>query len=414
MKKRIKTVVIIGGGPSGSALACNLVRKGITTVQFDDEVRPEMIVGESLIPSILPMLDNLGVHERVKAIGQHKPGVSFFFNEKDTISFNFQAVTRCKLPPFAYNVPRAAFDQIINDRAVELGAFRVRQRAKLERVGEDRLQLAPASVAAATPLNGQQPDLLVDATGRARTFARLLEIPARVGDRKDVAYFAHYEGFEQEEPRGQVGITQLKVGWSWRIPLPDRLSVGVVLNRDEAATLGDTPEERLEAAIARDPVLSAAGTNRKRLTKVSTYTNYQLISERGHGPGWVMAGDAYGFVDPMLSPGLMLALRSAELLTTHLHNHEKYAHEMQRWLEAWQELIEYFYNGQMFAMYHTGMAIERKFPGKISRFMHTHMERNIACMASGAATLSRYSRGLVKFMSKHGAWMANVDELAIH
>lgn len=413
MKKNIQTIAIIGGGPAGSALACHLLKRGLTVVMFDDGARPELIVGESLIPVILPMLDRLGVRERVAAIGQHKPGVAFTFGEHQTIAFNFQAVSRCKLPTFAYNVPRPAFDQVIQDRATELGVVRIPIRAKLERVEKDCVRLSAETLAAAPTLSGAQPDLIVDASGRSRALAHLLEIPARVGPRKDVAYFAHYRRFEEEKPRGIVTITRLAAGWSWRIPLPDKLSVGVVLNREEAARLGTTPEERLEAIIARDPVLAAAGVNRERVSKVMTYTNYQLISERGYGPGWAMLGDAFGFVDPMLSPGLMLALRSAELLAEHLNEPEKYAAKMGEWLEAWQELIGYFYNGQMFAMYQTGMSFERKYPGRITRFMHTHMERNIACMASGASTLSRYSRGLVKFMSRHGVRDVDPADLAI-
>ncbi len=413
MKKSIQTIAIIGGGPAGSALACHLLKRGLTVVLFDDGARPELIVGESLIPVILPMLDRLGVRERVAAIGQRKPGVAFTFGEHQTIAFNFQAVSRCKLPTFAYNVPRPAFDQVIQDRATELGVVRIPIRAKLERVEKDGVRLSAETLAAAPTLNGTQPDLIVDASGRSRAVAHLLEIPARVGPRKDVAYFAHYRGFEEEKPRGIVTITRLAAGWSWRIPLPDKLSVGVVLNREEAARLGATPEERLEAVIARDPVLAPAGVNRERVSKVMTYTNYQLISERGYGPGWAMLGDAFGFVDPMLSPGLMLALRSAELLAEHLNEPEKYAQKMEEWLKAWQELIGYFYNGQMFAMYQTGMSFERKYPGRITRFMHTHMERNIACMASGASTLSRYSRGLVKFMSRHGVRDVDPADLAI-
>lgn len=413
MKNGVRTVAILGGGPAGSALACHLVRQGRTVVLFDDNAKPDLIVGESLVPAILPMLDRLDVRERVAAIGQYKPGASFIFSEHDTIAFNFQAVTRCKLPAYAYNVPRPAFDCVIQQRATELGVPRISLRAKVQRTGEDRVQLSPEALAAAPTLGGRQPDLLVDASGRSRVLARALEIPSRLGSRKDAAYFAHYRGFEQEDPRGQLIITRLAVGWSWRIPLPDRLSVGVVVNRDEAARLGATAEERLESAIARDPVLSAAGRHRQRVSKVMTYSNYQLISERGYGPGWAMVGDAYGFVDPMLSPGLMLALRSAELLADHLESPETYAHQMEQWLEAWQDLVGYFYDGRMFAMYRTGKALERKYPGRGCRLLHAHMERNIACMASGANTLSRYGRGLLKFMSRHGSWLADPAELQI-
>lgn len=412
MRNDINTVAILGGGPAGSALACHLLGQGREVVLFDDGAKPELIVGESLVPAVLPMLDRLGVTERVKAIGQHKPGVSFVVTPEETIKFNFQSVRRCNLPTYAYNVPRPAFDRVIAERAVELGAKRVNVRAKVEREDELGVKLVGEALAAA-PLNGRQPDLIIDASGRSRLLARALDIPARVGPRKDVAYFAHYHGFAEEQPRGTVFITRLKSGWSWRIPLPDRLSVGVVLNRDEAATLGASAEERLEAAIARDPVLGPAGRERRRISRVMTYTNYQLVSEIGHGPGWIMAGDAFGFVDPMLSPGLMLALHSAEVLARNLEEPEKYAGIMRNWLAAWMELIEYFYDGQLFATYLTGMEIERKYPGRIARLMHDHIERHVACMACGASTLSNYSRGLLKFMARHGSWTAKPADLAI-
>jgi flavin-dependent dehydrogenase len=282
-------------------------------------------LGESLIPAIVPVLRKLNLEERVAAIGLYKPGVSFTFGREEEIDFCFKSVSRCDLPTYAYNVPRPAFDALLDERATELGARRVRARAKIERVGEDGLRLSDETLALAPWFNGRQPDLLVDSTGRSRLFARTLEIPSDLGPRRDVSYFAHYHGFKDREPRGQVIIGRLNRGWSWRIPLRDCISVGVVMNKDDAAPLGATPEERLENAIAQDPVLAEAGTQRQRITEVATYTNYQLVSQRGFGPGWVMTGDAFGFVDPMLSPGLWLALRSAELLTENLDNLPSYA-----------------------------------------------------------------------------------------
>jgi flavin-dependent dehydrogenase len=413
MKKKVQNVGIIGSGPSGAALASFLAMKGVEVTLFDDGRRPDLVVGESLIPAIIPVLRRLGLEDRVAEIGLYKPGVSFTFGREEEIDFCFKSVEGCDLPTYAYNVPRPAFDALLDDRAAELGARRVKTRAKIERRDDQGLRLADETLALAPWLKGKQPDLLVDSTGRSRLFARTLDIPSDVGSRRDVAYFAHYHGFEEKEPRGQVIIGRLAHGWSWRIPLRDRLSVGVVMNKDDAAPLGDTPEERLEAAIAQDPVLAHAGANRKRISEVATYTNYQLVSQRGFGPGWVMTGDAFGFVDPMLSPGLWLALRSAELLTENLDNLPSYSRQIHELIRAWMELIEYYYNGKMFAMYHTGMALERKYPVKASKIIHKHIETQIACMASGASTLSRYSRGMVKFMARHGIWKADPDTLAI-
>ncbi len=413
MSKRIQTVGIIGSGPSGATLASLLAMRGVDVTIFDDGRRPDLIVGESLIPSIIPILRKLGIEDRVKAVCQHKPGVSFTFGVDEEIDFCFESVAKCSMPTYAYNAPRPAFDRLIDERATELGAKRARCRAKVERVGENGLRLTAETLAEAPWLNGRQPDLLVDSTGRSRLFARTLEIPSQVGPRKDVAYFAHYEGFDHHKTKGQVIIGRLEAGWCWRIPLPDCISVGIVVNKDEAARLGTTAEERLEALIARDPVLARAGLNRRRVTDVATYTNYQLISDLGHGPGWVMSGDAFGFVDPMLSPGMWLALHSAELLTERLDDLAGYEREMRAEIGSWMKLIEYFYDGRMFAMYHTGIAWERKYPGKISQFMHRYFDHTIACMASGATTRSRYGHGMLQFMARPAMLKANPAELAI-
>jgi len=413
MRNSIRTVGIIGSGPAGATLASLLAMKGVDVTLFDDGRRPDLIVGESLIPAIVPVLRKLGLEGRAAAVCQHKPGVTFTFSPEDEIEFTFQSLAGSAMPTYAYNSPRPAFDCLLEKRADELGVKRTRAQAKIERVNGEQLRLAEETLAQAPWLRGRQLDLLVDSTGRKRLFARTLEIPAEVGPRKDVAYFAHYEGFVEKPPHGQVIIGRLARGWCWRIPLRDCLSVGVVMNKDDAAQLGATPEERLEGAINQDPVLATAGKNRRRLTEVPTYTNYQLVSTRGHGPGWVMTGDAFGFVDPMLSPGMWLALRSAELLAENLDNLPAYSREMRKLIKAWMALIEFFYDGRIFAMYKTGMFFEKKFPGKISDAMHTFFNNKIACMASGATTTSRFGHGMLQFCAGPAAWKTDPATLAI-
>lgn len=413
MKNRIQTVGIIGSGPSGATLASLLKMKGVDVTLFDDGRRPELIVGESLIPAIVPVLRKLGIEERVAKVCQYKPGVSFTFGRDYEIDFCFESV-KGVLPTYAYNSPRPAFDRLFDERADELGVKRVKARAKVERDEVRGVRLAEETLAQAPWLNGKQPDLLVDSTGRSRLFARTMDIPAELGPRKDVAYFAHFEGFVERPPQGQVVIGRMDhAGWSWRIPLPGRMSVGIVLNKDEAAQLGATPEERLEAAIARDSQLCAAGQNRRRISEVAVYTNYQLVSDRGHGPGWVMTGDAFGFVDPMLSPGMWLALHSAEVLSENLDNLPAYEREMRKLIQSWMELIQYFYDGRMFAMYQTGTHFEREYPGKISDWMKWYFNRLIASMASGATTTAAYPRAVIKFMARHGIWKSDPVALAI-
>jgi flavin-dependent dehydrogenase len=387
--------------------------KGLDVTVFDDGRRPDLIVGESLIPGVVPMLRKLGLEERAAAFCHRKPGVTFTPNEKEKIEFCFMSLEGTAIPTYAYNAPRPALDQLLDQRADELGVQRVRARAKVERVGADGLRLAAETLEQAPWLRGKQPDLLVDSSGRNRVFAHALEIPAEIGPRKDIAYFAHYEGFAENTPKGQVIIGRLADGWCWRIPLPGRLSVGVVINKDAAAKLGATPEERLEAAISRDALLSAAGPNRRRLTDIATYTNYQLVSSRGYGPGWAMSGDAFGFVDPMLSPGMHLALHSAELLSENLDNLEAYSNEMRKLIRAWMALIKFFYDGRIFSLYESGMKFERAFPGKITDALHVFFNGKVACMASGATTASRFGHGMLEIMSRPAGWMTDPATLAI-
>lgn len=409
----MSATVILGAGPAGAVLGTLLAERGHKVVIFDDGRRPELIVGESLIPAVVPVLRRLGVEEKVADIGVFKPGASFVLSPENQIDFSFRAVTACGLPPYAYNVPRDAFDRILVERTREAGVHFVTHRAGIERVGADEVHLTSETLTAAPILKGRQPARIVDATGRRRLIAKTLEIPTWVGSRKDVVYFAHFTGCADLKPRGQIAIGRMAEGWSWRIPLRDRLSLGIVLPKDAAARLGETPEERLAHGIAADPVLSEVVKSGKRVTGVATYTNYQLISERGFGPSWVAVGDAFGFVDPMLSPGLWLALHSAEFLADHWDDLPAFEADMKRNLEAWMDLIGYYYDGRMFSTYFTGIELERRYGKMLSQLFRPHVETRIACMASGGTTDARYDRGLIRFLTRYMISGSDPDRWAI-
>jgi flavin-dependent dehydrogenase len=415
-------VAIVGAGPAGSALAIFLAREGAEVTLFDDARRPELLVGESLVPAVVPILQRLGVEGDAATCGRVKPGVTFVWSPTTRFSFTFARFAPSVFP-YAYNIARPQFDDAILGRAIAAGVRRVVTRARLEPAGshgteERELRLDRDALAAAPHLAGRQPDLIVDATGRARHAAHALGIPARLGPRKDVAHFAHFENVRWDEPPGQVLIARGAAGWSWCIPLKDRVSVGIVLGQDDAAALGRTPEERLQRAIATDAWLAGVAGEAKRVTGVATYANYQLISERGYGPGWVMVGDAFGFVDPMLSPGVFLALHSAEMIADSLIPSVKrgvapastelasalrsYASKQTAMLAAWSELVAYLYDGRLVAMLKAGHDWRGDGSGALKTAMQNHIERQVALQASGMATTGRYSRALLRLLGRYG------------
>jgi len=416
-------VAVVGAGPAGSALSVLLAGAGAAVTLFDDDRRQEVLVGESLVPAIIPILRRLGIEEETASFSCVKPGVSFVWSPTDRVSFTFARFAPA-VPPYAYNIPRPRFDEALLARAVASGVHRVVGRARLEPTGgngaEPELALAAETLAAAPALGGRQPDLIVDATGRSRLVARVLGIPAHVGPRKDVAHFAHFEGcgWDDKEDPGQVLIGRLQAGWSWCIPLQDRFSVGIVVDRDAATRLGPTPLERLEQAIAGDPWLSGIVAGGKRVTSVATYSNYQLISQRMHGRGWVMVGDAGGFVDPMLSPGVFLALRSAELVAAAMAPFQRrgvipsppmvesalrsYAGVQTAMLAAWTDLVGYLYDGRLLALVRAGREWVDAGSGFLRPALQRHIERHIALQATGIGTVSRYNRGLLRFLGRYG------------
>lgn len=380
---------------------------------FNGGKRPDMIVGESGIPALVPVMRRLGIEDEVAALAQLKPGATFAFGSERPIQLSFASIEGI-LPAYSYNLPRPQFDQIIENRARRSSARWIESEATviLAPEGSGReVMLDEASLAKVPEWQGQQPDLIVDATGRRRMIARLLKIPVTTGPRKDAAHFAHFTGWKHPGPAGQIVICRTAFGgWSWQIPLKDCMSVGVVVPKEILSSFGATPEERLEKAIESDPILSAAGAERQRISEVPVYSNYQLISDRAFGHGWAAVGDAFGFVDPMLSPGMWIALRSGECLADLIDAKgsnnwpvllSSYENEMRERLTSWQELIEKFYNGEMMAAYATGERMSKLLPGFIIRPFNRHVDRHFAAMCCGAYTERPYSRKLLDFLCKN-------------
>jgi hypothetical protein len=399
MKRNIKSVAIIGGGPSGCALATLLKRKGFKVAIFYLEKRPEIIVGESLVPAIIPLLRELGVEDEVKTYSTYKPGASVWVNkdEEATSPFSFGGGG---LPPYAYNVPRTKFDKTIFDLAVREGVTFFNHVAKLEKTGNgDELKLSEDTITAIDDFYNGQPDLIVDASGRSRTISRLLDIPTKAGYRKDIAVFAHLSGAEKIEPYN-IHLHRLEKGWTWRIPLPDRISVGVVIDPNHLKKFGATKDEQYDNFLKSDETLLKFTKDAKRETGVVQYDNYQLISQKMYGKNWLLTGDAGGFLDPIFSSGLFLAIKgafaAAEAITEGSDAAFKKYQKYQLYeLGIWQKLVDTWYSGSLFTLFKVG---QDRMDTAFGRFIGPHMQRHLTRIFTGEAVYKSYSRGFLNFV----------------
>jgi len=405
-------VAILGGGPAGATLAAFLARDGVDVCVFVRGKRPPIIVGESMVPAIIPYLRRLGIEEEVASYSVWKGGATFVFDCESRLNVRFDEVRGAKTT-YSYNVPRDRFDASILGAARRSGARIVEHSAQVLRDGAaDRVRLGEETLAAAGW--SAQPDWVVDAAGRTRTLTRLLGIPFTEGDRRDTALHAHFEGIEVEVP-GNVHTDRLEHGWAWRIPLQGRVSMGLVVDGDYLRKFGDTPEEQMDNYLRQDAVIRDFARPARRVTPVVKYSNYQARSTRGVGENWALVGDAFGFVDPVFSSGALIAFKSAELLAAALTSGDRavlarYEREVMRNLDTWHRVIRWFYDGRLLTLFRVGQYVRETWLGRLVDF---HFRKHMPKIFTGEDVTNRYSVGLVGFMVKHGLAGNDPQELQI-
>jgi len=312
---------IIGGGPAGSTAAALLARAGRRVVVFEREKFPRFHIGESLLPFSMNAFTRLGLHEKILSAGfMKKFGGEIAGACSDSgIKFYFKDGYRSKTD-HAYQVTRGDFDKLLLDHAAECGA------EVHEETSVDQVQFASDHVRLTVRRNGTSGSIctryLVDASGRTSVLGRQFKIKKTYNHLQKLSIFGHYENVWR--PEGIDGTLTVLIRavdrWFWLIPLTaERTSIGVVLDSDIYRKSKLNAEDFLDQALAEQPSILKRMANARRVSQVYVEADFSYRSAKLYGDRWLLAGDAAGFIDPIFSSGVFLAVFSGERAADVLH-----------------------------------------------------------------------------------------------
>lgn len=308
-------VAIIGGGPAGSTAATFLARAGRNVIILERDRFPRFHIGESLLPFSMDAFERMGVLPRLEAAGfvrKHGAEISSGCGGSET-RFYFKDGFRSRRST-AFQVPRAEFDQILLDHARSCGAHVLEETTVSDIDFQSQSVFLSGQSANGSPFS-LEADFLLDCSGRHSLIGSQLGLKRPYPNLEKFAVYAHYEGASQ--PSGIDGTLTRMVResdhWFWMIPLSSsRISVGVVMDTSSYRSLKLQPDEALDLFLSRQPIMRQRLEGAVRVTRVYASGDYSYHHTSLHGRRWLMAGDAAGFIDPIFSSGVFLAILGGE------------------------------------------------------------------------------------------------------
>ncbi len=307
-------VLVVGSGPGGSTAAALLARQGLRVTLVEKGRHPRFHIGESLLPMNMPIFERLGVLEQVLAIGQRKLGADF--PAPNALGYGVFRFNRTLNPGtgFAVHVRREELDLLLFNHAAACGAQTLQDT---EVLGVD---FAADSVSARLRAKDGsqtvlQADYVVDATGRDTLLGTALRLKRKDPHHQSAALFAHFAGVERRagDDAGNISVYRFPAGWVWMIPLPgDCMSIGAVCYPEYLKERHGSNAEFLLATLQRIPGARERMRGATLLGHLHATGNYSYTCARVCGHRWIMVGDAFGFLDPIFSTGVYLAMDSAE------------------------------------------------------------------------------------------------------
>ena len=356
-------VIVMGGGPAGSSVASILAREGRQVILFEKEVFPRHHIGESLMTDTYWTFRRMGLLEKLKESPFVRKYSVQFANAagKESRPFYFFEAQHHE-SAVMWQVTRAKFDELLINHAAEQGAV-VHQGVLVKQVLFEGDRAVGVEV--------QMPDgsrekfyakVVVDATGQMAMLSNKFRWRVRDPHLKKAVIYSYFKGAHREPDLNGGATLVLRTehgsgGWFWYIPLEDDItSVGIVANpeyllKGRGQDLAKIFHEEIEKC---QPVAKRVASG-ERVDKIYSILDYSYRSKHNSGNGFIIIGDAYGFLDPIYSSGVLLALKMAELAADAIHDafqHDdfsaarlgQYQAKLDRGIESMRKLVYAFYN----------------------------------------------------------------------
>jgi len=356
-------VIVIGGGPAGSTVASILAREGRKVVLFEKERFPRHHIGESLMTDTYLTFERMGLLDKMKASPFVRKYSVQFANPagKESRPFYFFEALHHE-SAVTWQITRAQFDLMLIEHAGEQGAD-VHQETQIKRVlfDGDRAYGVEALMTDGTLQTFEAP-VVVDATGQSAMLSNKFGWRVRDPKLKKAVLYSYFKDAHREPDLNGGATLVLRTplgsnGWFWYIPLEnDITSVGVVADPEylvkgrgkDLAKIFQEEIDKVESVRRR----VEGGT---RVDKIYSILDYSYRSTHNAGDGFILIGDAYGFLDPIYSSGVLLALKMAELAADRIHdafaNNDFSAarlgqsqEKLDKGIESMRKLVYAFYN----------------------------------------------------------------------
>ena len=306
MERSEHDCIVVGGGPAGSTVAALLAKRGLSVLLLEAGSHPRRHIGESLLPGIIPILEEMGALEAVEAAGFHLKTGSTQWNWGRTPRWDLW-FRDTDAYDHAWLVDRSRFDALLFDAARAAGA-ELHERAAVQRLVWEGDRLVGVAWRRDGAERLDRARLVIDASGQAALVARERATIEILEGLKHQAAWAHFEGMQHLPPPREDQALFVAGGdhWLWAFPLSDtRTSVGVVW-------LDGAAPKDLEDTIRSHPeILEVIGRDWKPVFPVRRERDWSYRVTEVAGPGFLLVGDASGFIDPVLSTGVFLSMHAA-------------------------------------------------------------------------------------------------------